>query len=206
MSSTTPPPPATAAGSITSAPSCCSASQPPPNGLLAWQKGGLDILHWFGGRIASELRLWSALDQGLLAPFHYFAVADATDLSALEWRRGGYVPSQLSAVYTGDHRRVDLILIELHNTVADPARMRALGFCVSVEHAHFMAERFCARGLRARALDASTPADLRQAALRRLQSGELQILFAVDLFNEGLDIPSIDTVLLLRPTESATPR
>jgi hypothetical protein len=135
MSSTTPPPPATAAGSITSAPSCCSASPPPPNGLLAWQKGGLDILHWFSGRIATELRLWSALDQGLLAPFHYFAVADATDLSALEWRRGGYVPSQLSAVYTGDHRRVDLILSELHNTVADPARMRALGFCVSVEHA-----------------------------------------------------------------------
>jgi superfamily II DNA or RNA helicase len=113
----------------------CSASPPPPNGLLAWQKGGLDILHWFGGRIATELRLWSALDQGLLAPFHYFAVADATDLSALEWRRGGYVPSQLSAVYTGDHRRVDLILSELHNTVADPARMRALGFCVSVEQA-----------------------------------------------------------------------
>jgi hypothetical protein len=81
--------------------------------------------------------------------------------------------------------------------------MRALGFCVSVEHARFMAERFCARGLRAEALDASTPADLRQAALRRLQSGELQILFAVDLFNEGLDIPAIDTVLLLRPTESA---
>jgi len=203
MSSTTPPPPATAAGSITSAPSCCSASPPPQNGLLAWQKGGLDILHWFGGCIASELRLWSALDQGLLSPFHYFAVADATDLSALEWRRGGYVPAQLSAVYTGDHRRVDLILSELHNTVADPARMRALGFCVSVEHAHFMAERFRARGLRAEALDASTPADLRQAALRRLQSGELQILFAVDLFNEGLDIPSIDTVLLLRPTESA---
>jgi hypothetical protein len=164
---------------------------------------GLDILHWFGGRIASELRLWSALDQGLLAPFHYFAVADATDLSALEWRRGGYVPSQLSAVYTGDHRRVDLILSELHKTVADPARMRALGFCVSVEHARFMAERFCARGLRAEALDASSPADVRQAALRRLQAGELQILFAVDLFNEGLDIPAIDTVLLLRPTESA---
>jgi len=203
MSSTTPPPPATAAGSITSAPNSCSASPPPPNGLLAWQKGGLDILHWFGGRIATELRLWSALDQGLLSPFHYFAVADATDLSTLEWRRGGYVPAQLSAVFTGDHRRVDLILSELHNTVADPARMRALGLCVSVEHAHFMAERFCARGLRAEALDASTPADLRQAALRRLYTGELQILFAVDLFNEGLDIPAIDTVLLLRPTESA---
>ncbi len=90
--------------------------------------------------------------------------------------------------------------------MADPARMRAQGFCVSVDHAHFMVERFRARSLRAEALDASTPADLRQAALRRLQSGDLQIFFAVDLFNEGLDIPSIDTVLLLRPAESATPR
>ncbi|MEY3464238.1 MAG: hypothetical protein RLZZ468_2016, partial [Cyanobacteriota bacterium] len=76
-------------------------------------------------------------------------------------------------------------------------------FCVSVEHARFMADRFRAAGFAAEALDASTPADLRHEALRRLQSGDLQILFAVDLFNEGLDIPSIDTVLLLRPTESA---
>ena len=164
---------------------------------------GLDILHWFGGRMAAELRLWTALDQGLLSPFHYFAVADATDLSALEWRRGGYVPAELSTLYTGDHRRVDLILSELEKTMAEPLRMRALGFCVSVEHARFMAERFRARGFNAEALDASSPADVRQAALRRLHTGELQILFAVDLFNEGLDIPSIDTVLLLRPTESA---
>jgi superfamily II DNA or RNA helicase len=164
---------------------------------------GLDILHWFDGRIAAELRLWSALDQGLLAPFHYFAVADATDLSTLEWRRGGYVPAQLDKLYTGDHRRVDLILQQLHDKLADPVRMRALGFCVSVEHARFMAERFRAAGFAAEALDASTPADLRHEALRRLQAGELQILFAVDLFNEGLDIPAIDTVLLLRPTESA---
>jgi len=164
---------------------------------------GLDILHWFGGRISAELLLWSALDQGLLAPFHYFAVADATDLSVLEWRRGGYVPTQLDKLYTGDHRRVDLILQQLHDKLADPASMRALGFCVSVEHARFMAERFRAAGFAAEALDASTPAELRQAALRRLQAGELQVLFAVNLFNEGLDIPSIDTVLLLRPTESA---
>jgi superfamily II DNA or RNA helicase len=96
---------------------------------------GLDILHWFDGRIAAELRLWSALDQGLLSPFHYFAVADATDLSILEWRRGGYVPAELSTLYTGDHRRVDLILSELGKTLADPARMRALGFCESVRAA-----------------------------------------------------------------------
>ena len=139
----------------------------------------------------------------MLAPFHYFAVADATDLSSLEWRRGGYVPAELSNVYTGDHRRVALILSELEKAVAEPQRMRALGFCVSVEHARFMAERFRAVGLKAKALDATTPGDERRGALRRLHVGELQILFAVDLFNEGLDIPSIDTVLLLRPTESA---
>jgi superfamily II DNA or RNA helicase len=164
---------------------------------------GLDILHWFDGRIAAELRLWTALDQGLLAPFHYFAVADATDLSALEWRRGGYVPAELSSLYTGDYRRVALILSELEKAVAEPLRMRALGFCVGVEHARFMAERFRAAGFAAEAIDSSSPAPERQAALQRLQAGKLQILFAVDLFNEGLDIPSIDTVLLLRPTESA---
>ena len=164
---------------------------------------GFDILTWFDGRIAAELRLWTALDQGLLAPFHYFGIADNTDLAALSWRQGGYVPAELSALYTRDHLRVDLILQQLRDTLADPQRMRALGFCVSVEHAGFMASRFNAAGLPAQALSASTPRDERQEALRRLAAGELRILFAVDLFNEGLDIPSIDTVLLLRPTESA---
>jgi hypothetical protein len=81
--------------------------------------------------------------------------------------------------------------------------MRALGFCVSVEHAHWMARKFVAAGLRAAALDASSPREQRAEQIRRVRSGELQILFAVDLFNEGLDIPEIDTVLFLRPTESA---
>ena len=96
---------------------------------------------------ASSDRRW--LDhlspQLLVAPFHYFAVADTSDLSVLEWRRGGYVSAQL-------------------DKLADPARMRGLGFCVSVEHARFMAERFRASGFAAEALDASTPADVRQAA------------------------------------------
>ena len=80
--------------------------------------------------------------------------------------------------------------------------MRALGFCVSVEHAHWMARKFGATGLRAAALDASSPRDERADQIRRLRNSELQILFAMDLFNEGLDIPEIDTVLFLRPTES----
>ncbi len=96
-----------------------------------------------------------------------------------------------------------LILRELTAKITNLPTMRALGFCVSVEHAGWMARKFAAAGLRAASLDANSPRDERAEQIRRLRSGELQILFAVDLFNEGLDIPEIDTVLFLRPTESA---
>ncbi|WP_198948219.1 DUF3427 domain-containing protein [Synechococcus sp. MW101C3] len=165
--------------------------------------GGEDILHWFDGRIAAELRLWSALEQGLLCPFHYFGLHDGTDLSQIEWRRNGYATEALTNLYTADDARLRLILRELGDKVTNLDSMRALGFCVSVEHAHWMARKFVAAGLRAAALDASSPREQRAEQIRRLRSGELQILFAVDLFNEGLDIPEIDTVLFLRPTESA---
>ncbi|MCP9800248.1 DUF3427 domain-containing protein [Synechococcus sp. RedBA-s] len=165
--------------------------------------GGEDILHWFDGRISAELRLWSALEQGLLCPFHYFGLHDGTDLSQIEWRRNGYASEALSNLYTADDARLRLILRELADKVTNLAAMRALGFCVSVEHAHWMARKFVAAGLRAAALDASSPREQRAEQISRLRSGELQILFAVDLFNEGLDIPEIDTVRFLRPTESA---
>jgi superfamily II DNA or RNA helicase len=165
--------------------------------------GGEDILHWFDGRIAAELRLWSALEQGLLCPFHYFGLHDGTDLSRIEWRRNGYAPEALSNLYTADDARLRLILRELADKVTNLDSMRALGFCVSVEHARWMARKFVVAGLRAAALDASSPREQRAEQIRRLRAGELQILFAVDLFNEGLDIPEIDTVLFLRPTESA---
>jgi superfamily II DNA or RNA helicase len=165
--------------------------------------GGEDILHWFDGRIAAELRLWSALEQGLLTPFHYFGLHDGTDLSRIEWRRNGYATEALSNLYTADDARLRLILHELADKITNLDSMRALGFCVSVEHAHWMARKFVAAGLRAAALDASSPREQRAEQIRRLRAGELQILFAVDLFNEGLDIPEIDTVLFLRPTESA---
>ena len=127
---------------------------------------------------------------------------DGTDLSQLEWRRNGYALDALSNLYTADDARLRLILRELAAKVTHLESMRALGFCVSVEHARWMARKFVAAGLRAAALDASSPRDERAEQIRRLRAGELQILFAVDLFNEGLDIPEIDTVLFLRPTES----
>lgn len=165
---------------------------------------GVDVRDLFGGRVAAELRLWDALDQNLLCPFHYFGVHDQTDLEGLEWKRGGYDVAELSNVYTGNDSRTRIVLKELRDKVADVGRMRALGFCVSVEHARYMAEKFAAAGIKARAVSAETSPLDRQNALAQLRAREINIVFAVDLFNEGLDIPDVDTVLFLRPTESAT--
>ena len=165
---------------------------------------GQSVLEWFDGRIASESRLWDALDQGLLCPFHYFGVNDATDLSTVRFERGRYVPGELDNVFTGDHVRAIRIRQAVEEFVTDPRKMRALGFCAGINHAHFMARQFRNFGYPAVALDANTPRNDRRSALARLRRGELRVIFAVDLFNEGVDLPEVDTVLMLRPTESAT--
>ncbi|MFC9543588.1 DUF3427 domain-containing protein [Streptomyces sp. NPDC056956] len=159
---------------------------------------------FFDGRIAAEMRLWEALDNKLLSPFHYFGISDTTDLSSVEWKRGAYDAVALSNVVTGNKVRAALVVKAVEEKVSDPSRMRALGFCVSVAHAHFMAESFRSAGFAATAVSGETPADQRGQALAGLRSGELQVIFSVDLFNEGVDIPDVDTLLLLRPTSSAT--
>lgn len=163
-----------------------------------------DILGWFDDRIASEMRLWHALDERLLTPFQYFGVHDGVDLSDVRFTRGRYDTEGLERVYTGNDARVRLVLQQLRRIVGSPERMRALGFCVSVQHAQFMAQRFSAAGLPSVAVTGDTPESERNRAIRRLEQGELRALFTVDLFNEGVDIPCVDTVLFLRPTESAT--
>lgn len=166
---------------------------------------GLDILQWFGGRMATELRLWDALEKDLLVPFHYYGIHDGTDLAAVPFTRTrGYDTAALTNVYTGDHLWVSKVIRSVREVVGDPATMRALGFAVSVEHAEFLAEQFNRAGIAAQAVSAGTDAATRSAAVAALAQGQLNILFAVDLFNEGIDIPSVDVVLLLRPTESAT--
>lgn len=159
---------------------------------------------FFGGRIAAEMRLWEALENDLLSPFHYFGISDNTDLSAVEWKRGSYDTNALSNVLTGNDARARLVVKAVEEKIVEPGAMRALGFCVSVAHAHFMAEYFRTAGLQALALSGETPAEERKQALTDLASGALQVIFSVDLFNEGLDIPDVDTLLLLRPTSSAT--
>nr|WP_274387693.1 DUF3427 domain-containing protein [Salsipaludibacter albus] len=166
---------------------------------------GINVKELFDDRYAFEMRLWDALDQQLLVPFHYYGVADGTDLSSLEWKRGGYRTSDLENVYFLDEneQRTSKVLAALHDTV-DVASMRAFGFCVSVAHATYMAERFRQAGIAAEAMSGETPRDERERQLHALRSGELSVIFAVDVLTEGVDVPSVDTILLLRPTESAT--
>src|SRR4051794_29054273 len=166
---------------------------------------GLDVLRHFDGRIAAELRLWDAIDQEYLAPFAYFGVHDGLDLRRVPWRRGqGYDIAALENVFTADHAWARLVVEEIRRKIADPATMRALGYCVSVGHAHFMAARFTELGLPAVTLSAASRPDERRGALRDLSDGAVRAVFTVDLFNEGVDIPNVDTLLLLRPTDSPT--
>lgn len=165
---------------------------------------GESVLHWFGDRIAVELRLWDALERQLLSPFHYFGLHDNTNLSPIRWTRGAYDRAQLQDLYIGDDARVAQILAELDRKVTDVRAMRALGFCVGIEHARHMARRFNEAGIPSLHVSAESTSAERDDALRKLKAREVNCLFAVDLFNEGVDVPEIDTVLFLRPTESAT--
>jgi superfamily II DNA or RNA helicase/HKD family nuclease len=166
---------------------------------------GLDVLQYFDGRIAAELRVWDAIDQQYLVPFSYFGVHDGTDLSQVPWKRGaGYDPAALTNVLTADHAWARRVVEELRRKTGDPQSVRALGFCVSIGHARFMAEQFRAVGIEAVAIWGDSPMEERMAALRDLAAGRMNIVFTVDLFNEGVDVPNVDTLLLLRPTESPT--
>ena len=162
-----------------------------------------DILHWFHGRPAAEIRLWDALDRRLLAPFDYFGLADGTDLTNVAWSRRGYDVEGLTNLYTRNDLRVQLVLREFREKHGDPRAARALGFCVSVAHADFMARKFTEAGIPALSVHAGVPDDVRAGAPARLVSRDVNVLFTCDLYNEGVDLPEVDTLLLLRPTESA---
>jgi superfamily II DNA or RNA helicase len=164
---------------------------------------GGDIQEDFHNRIAAEIRLPEALNRKLLCPFQYFGISDSIDLSNVGWERGRYVASQLTNIYTANDRRVSEIIQALEKYTKDKSDVRALGFCVSMEHAKFMAENFSSAGFKADYLTSANNQN-RNFVRSQLLNKEINYLFVVDIFNEGVDIPEIDTVLFLRPTESLT--
>lgn len=165
----------------------------------------LQILHWFDDRIAAELRLWDAIDQQRLSPFAYFGIHDGLDLREVPWKRGrGYDITALSNLVTTNDVWANLVLAQLDKHVDDTTTMRALGFCVSVEHARFMADVCNRAGIPAVAVWADSTRVEREQALRDLAERRVNVVFSVDLFNEGVDVPAVDTLLFLRPTDSPT--
>ncbi|WP_291130131.1 DUF3427 domain-containing protein [Flavobacterium sp. UBA7682] len=164
---------------------------------------GADILEDFCNRIAAEIRLPEALNQKLLCPFQYFGITDSIDLTNAKWEKGKYVASELTSIYTKNNVRVGEIINNLDKYTNDLNDVRAIGFCVTVEHAIFMTEKFNLAGLKAECLTSKNTNE-RDKIREQFKKKEFNYLFVVDIFNEGVDIPEVDTVLFLRPTESLT--
>ena len=169
---------------------------------------GEDITRFFDKKMAYELRLPEAIDNKLLCPFQYFGVSDFVDLSELKWTRGGYEVSELENVYVLDtekaKRRAQDIITNTIKYVDDIENVKALGFCVSIKHAEFMANEFNNAGIPSIALTGNSNDEIRKNAAKNLTDGNIKVIFTVDLFNEGVDIPQINTILFLRPIESLT--
>ena len=164
---------------------------------------GEDITQDFDGRISAEIRLDDALNNNLLAPFHYYGITDSVDLRDVRWQGGKYVISELSKIYTFNDQRTGLILRKIEEYLPDYRHVRALCFCVDVEHAKNMQAKFQLAGLNSGYLVSDNGAE-RVLWSRKLKEKKINFLFVVDMFNEGVDIPEVDTILFLRPTESLT--
>lgn len=162
------------------------------------------ILGYFDGEIAAEMRLTEAIDRKLLSPFQYFCVSDAVDLSTLKWSRGGYSVNELENLYTTNDLRSNQIINSINKYLTDIDSVKGLGFCASIEHAKYMANYFNENGIASEALYSGINSKIRSEVKNKLILGEINFIFVVDLYNEGIDIPEINTVLFLRPTESLT--
>lgn len=180
-----------------------------PRNLLALtatpeRHDGLDVLQYFDYHIAAEIRLPDAINRKLLSPFQYFGVSDCVDLSNLHWTNGGYDKAQLNNIFNGNTQRASLVVQKMREILLDIAQCRALCFCVSQNHAAFMNDYFNTHGVKSAVLTANSTPQERNSVQGRLISREINVICVVDLYNEGVDIKEIDTVLFLRPTESLT--
>ena len=148
-----------------------------------------------------QISLKEAINKGMLVPFHYYGVYDETDYSGLRIVKGRYDEQELNQAYIGNERRYDLI----YKYYRKYRSSRAIGFCCSRQHAEDMAKEFCQRGIASAAVYSGKNgayAEERNEAIRKLKNGEIRVIFSVDMFNEGVDIASLDMVMFLRPTES----
>ena len=162
---------------------------------------GRDIFALCDYNVPYEINLAEGINKGMLAPFRYYGIYDDTDYKKIEYNQGHYNIKSLNSAYIANTRRTDLIFMHY----SKHKRKRALGFCCSREHAEMMAKEFCKRGVKAASVYSGSQGRYavdREKALMELKTGILEVIFSVDMFNEGVDVKSIDLVMFLRPTES----
>ncbi len=158
---------------------------------------GGDLLALCQENLIYRCDVGEGIREDLLAPFHYFGVPDEVDYANIPWRSSRFDEEALTAAVATRSRAQNAL-----EQYRARGGARTLGFCCSMRHADFMREFFLEAGVRAAAVHSGVESDPRAASLERLESGEIDILFAVDMFNEGIDLPAVDTVMMLRPTES----
>jgi superfamily II DNA or RNA helicase/HKD family nuclease/diadenosine tetraphosphate (Ap4A) HIT family hydrolase len=159
---------------------------------------GADLLTLCGDNLVYTCGIPEGIRLGLLSPFDYYGVPDDVDYQQIPWRSARFDERELTAAVATERRASNAL-----EQLATRGGTKTIAFCVSQRHADFMAAFSRERGLRAAAIHAGPASDPRTLSLERLRDGSLDIVFAVDMFNEGVDVPEIDTVLMLRPTESS---
>lgn len=164
---------------------------------------GGDIAADFGGHMACEIRLPEAIDRELLVPFHYYGLTDDTDISNVRYENGKLRNSDLDSVYIGNYVRAQLIVDKVRMYKPDVKTIKGLCFCVSIEHAEFMCKFFNDSGYKSKCITGKNSFEC-ELANSELDSGLIQFIFSVNVYNEGIDIPSVNLILFLRPTESMT--
>lgn len=162
---------------------------------------GKNIYELCDYNVPYEISLKEAINKGILVPFHYYGIYDETDYSGLHLVKGRYHKGELTDIYQKNHKRHELI----YKYYRKYRSRRALGFCCSKQHAEEMAKEFCRRKVPAVAVYSNGAGEFseeRDIAVQQLRNQEINVIFSVDMFNEGLDIASVDMVMFLRPTES----
>lgn len=157
-----------------------------------------DIVGLFDDFVAYRADIARGVELGRLTPFHYFGIKDEIDYENIPWRNRRFDVEALAAAAQTEAR-----METLWRAWGEHPGTRTLVFCCSISHADFVRAWLRARGVRVAAVYSADGSDDRERALVQLDRGELDAVCAVDVFNEGVDVPSIDRIVMLRPTESS---
>lgn len=162
---------------------------------------GFNIYKEFDGNVAIDVRLRRALEEGIIVPFHYYGVTEVNgiDLSDVDISKTDEVAKKLMV-----HARTDYIIEKMNFYNHSGNKRKILGFCISIEHAEYMAREFSKKGIKSISLTGNDNQKIRQEVISNFEdeNNDLEVIFVVDIFNEGIDIPSVNMILMLRPTNS----